>query len=311
MFTKYFWVLILATFVIASNASTYLLVRSETAGQLQSLRLELAFRPKPGAQVLAQATTSEQQAAGLPAEEVEKRQAVVAASQDELLTRAVEKVAPAVVSIVISKDVPQLEVVYENPFGNDPFFKDFGFRIPRYQQKGTVRQKVGGGTGFLVSADGYIVTNRHVVADQTATYTALLSTGEQKEASVIYKDAATDLAIVKISGSGFPSVALGSSSELKLGQTVIAIGNALAEYNNSVSVGIISGLDRNIRAGGEQLSGVIQTDAAINPGNSGGPLVDLNGRVVGVNVATVMGASSISFSIPIDQVKPLVSAARR
>jgi serine protease Do len=247
-------------------------------------------------------------AAKIPPAEVEKRQAVRAASQDDLLTQSVAKNAPAVVSIVISKDVPQLEVVYENPFGNDPFFKDFGFRIPRYQQKGTVRQKVGGGTGFLVTRDGYIITNRHVVNDSAASYTALLSTGEQKEITVIYKDPVFDLALVKIEGSNFPAVTLGDSKSLKLGQTVIAIGNALGEYNNSVSVGIISGLDRSIEASGEKLAGVIQTDAAINPGNSGGPLVNLSGQVVGVNVATVRGASSISFSIPINDIKAIIQS---
>lgn len=233
-------------------------------------------------------------------------------SQDQLLTQAVAKVTPAVVSIVISKDVPQLDVTYENPFSNDPLFQNLGIQVPVYHQKGTTKQKVGGGTGFIITKNGYIITNRHVVEDTSASYTALLSDGRQLPVTVVYKDAKQDVAIVKIEGQNFPMVALGDSANLKAGQSVFAIGNVLAEYNNSVSVGIISGLNRTIQAGDEnggnveELSGIIQTDAAINPGNSGGPLVDLNGKVVGVNVATVQGASSIGFSVPINIVKPIV-----
>lgn len=229
-------------------------------------------------------------------------------SRDEQLTDAVAKVTPSVVSIVISKDVPQLEVVYTNPFGNDPFFKDFNVRVPTYRQKGVKRQKVGAGTGFIVTANGYILTNKHVVLDEQASYTVLLSDGSQKNAKVVYRDSALDIALVKIEGSSYPHVTIGNSDTLKLGQTVIAIGNALGEYSNSVSVGIISGLNRNLQAGGgngfvEQLKGMIQTDAAINPGNSGGPLLDMNGAVIGVNVATVTGSNNISFSIPINKIK--------
>ena len=231
-------------------------------------------------------------------------------TQDELLTAAVAKVAPAVVSIVISKDVPKLEVSYENPFGNDPFFKGFNFRVPVYKQKGTVNQKVGAGTGFIVSSDGFVLTNRHVVADPNATYTALLSDGTQKSGRVVFRDTVHDVALVKIEGTGLKTVVLGDSDTLKLGQTVVAIGNALGEYNNSVSVGIISGLNRTLQAGGggetETLAGVIQTDAAINPGNSGGPLLNLSGEAIGINVATVLGSSNISFSIPVNVAKMLV-----
>ncbi|MCL5435469.1 MAG: trypsin-like peptidase domain-containing protein [Patescibacteria group bacterium] len=254
------------------------------------------------------------QAASLPAAEVQTREIIREKSQDDLLTAAVAKAAPAVVSIVISKDVPQLEVVYQNPFGDDPFFKDFNIQVPVYQQKGTTYQKVGAGTGFLITADGYILTNKHVVSDDSADYTALTSDGKQYAAKVVYKDASNDIAVLKIEGSGFATVGFGDSASLKLGQTVAAIGNALGEYNNSVSTGIISGLDRTISATSsdgsvETLSGVIQTDAAINPGNSGGPLLDLQGHVVGVNVATVTGSNSISFSIPINVVKPIIRSA--
>lgn len=245
--------------------------------------------------------------------EIQNRKEAMAKSQDELLTDAVARVAPSVVSIVISKDVPNLEVSYENPFGNDPFFKDFNIRVPVYRQKGTVNQKVGAGTDFIISPDGYVLTNRHVVSDPNATYTALLSDGTKKDGRVVFRDDQHDVALLKIEGSGFKTVSFGNSSQLKLGQTVIAIGNALGEYSNSVSVGIISGLNRTIEAGGggtsETLKGVIQTDAAINPGNSGGPLITTKGEVIGVNVATVIGSSNISFSIPIDTAKDLVSSS--
>ncbi len=233
------------------------------------------------------------------------------ANPDELLTQAVAKVAPAVVSIVISKDVPLLEIDYVNPFGNDPFFHDFGIRIPVYRQKGFTEKKVGAGTGFIINSNGYIVTNRHVVSDPQAKYTVLLSDGNQKQAQVIYIDEKWDIAVLKIDGGNYPYVKLGNSDKLKLGQTVLAIGNALGEYSNSVSVGIISGLNRTIEAAGngqvERLEGVIQTDAAINPGNSGGPLVDLQGEVIGVNVATVRGSENIGFAIPINIVKQILA----
>jgi len=245
-------------------------------------------------------------------QEISNRHDVISRSQDDLLTAAVAKAAPAVVSIVISKDVPLLEVHYENPFGNDPFFGDFGIRVPTYRQVGTQKQQVGAGTGFIIRSDGYILSNRHVVDDTEAEYTALLSSGEQKPARVIYRDDTYDLAILKIDGNNHPALSLGNSSLLQLGQTVTAIGNALGEYNNSVSVGIISGLNRTIQAQDdrgrvETLENVIQTDAAINRGNSGGPLLNLSGQVIGVNVAMDRYANDIAFAIPIDTVKPIIN----
>lgn len=251
----------------------------------------------------------------LPVDEIAKREAVRENSQESQLTAAVAKVAPSVVSIVISKNVPQLEIVYRNPFGDDPFFKDSDFLVPQFRQKGVEKKKVGAGSGFLLSPDGYILTNKHVVSDEKAEYTVLLSNGTQKPARVIYKHPSNDVAIVKIDGHGYRAVNLGSSAGLKLGQSVVAIGNALGEYDNSVSVGIISGLNRNIEASTgssvETLKGVIQTDAAINPGNSGGPLIDLDGRVVGVSVATIVGSNDISFALPIDAVKSVIRGVVR
>lgn len=223
------------------------------------------------------------------------------------LTDAVAKAAPAVVSVIISKEVPQAEIQYVNPFAG----RDIGMRIPVYRITGTKRENVGGGSGFIVREDGYIVTNKHVVIDPGAAYTVLLSTGAQAPAQVAYVDSDTDLALLKISSTGLPVLGLGDSKGLKLGQTVAAIGNALGEYSNTVSVGIISGLDRTIQAADptgavEELNGIIQTDAAINRGNSGGPLIDLSGEAIGVNVAVQQGANSIGFSIPISSVRELI-----
>lgn len=244
--------------------------------------------------------------------EIIRQEIVRQKSQDELLTDAVGKITPAVASIVISKDVPKLEIVYTNPFGDDPFFKDFGVRVPTYRQIGTEQKKVGAGTGFLISKNGYIITNKHVVEDNEAIYTVLLSDGTQKTAQVIYKDNTIDVAIIKIDGGAYKFASLGNSDSLRLGQSVFAVGNALGEYNNSVSTGIISGLNRDIQASGssgsESLKGVIQTDAAINPGNSGGPLVTFSGEVIGINVATVVGSNNISFSIPINKIKNIILA---
>ncbi len=275
--------------------------------QLASMQQDIGTVAQSMAQggALTQATQTQLQ-------ELASRSQIEAKSQAPSLTVAVAKVIPAVVSIVISEAVPQLQVQYENPFGNDPNFQGFNIQIPVYQQVGTTTERVGAGTGFLISPNGYILTNRHVIIDPSASYTVLLSNGTQKIASVIYKDPNNDIAILKISGSGYPSATLGDSSTLQLGQTVAAIGNALGQYSNSVSTGIISGLDRSVQAQDangttEQLTGIIQTDAAINPGNSGGPLLDLNGDVVGVNVATVIGSNNISFSIPINSVKSVIA----
>ena len=158
------------------------------------------------------------------------------------------------------------------------------------------------------------MTNKHVIADSKAEYTIFDSVGEKHEAEILARDPINDVAIIKISGNNYQPVKLGNSKSLQLGQTVIAIGNALGEYNNTVSMGIISGLNRTIQATTsngsiETLSDVIQTDAAINPGNSGGPLLDLNGNVIGINVATVQGSSNISFSIPESTFRSIIKTA--
>lgn len=240
--------------------------------------------------------------------ELVRREQVAQKSQSQALQDAVAKVTPAVVSIVESKEVPKLQVTYQNPFGSDPFFQGFGMQVPVYQQIGTTTQQVSAGTGFFVRANGYIVTNKHVVPDANALYTVLLASGAQKTGTVVWRSHNEDLAVVKIAGSGYPTIPLGNSSTLRLAQSVFAVGNALGQYNNSVSVGVISGLNRKIVAANDQgqtetLTGVIQTDAAINPGNSGGPLVDLAGEVIGINVAMVQGSQNVGFALPISEVE--------
>ena len=259
--------------------------------------------------------TNQNAATALSTKELENRQAVEEQGTQKNVTNTVSKVIPAVVSVIISKNVPQYQIQYENPFGDDPFFQNFGAQIPVYVPTGTTKpQEVGAGSGFIITSNGYILTNKHVVSDSAASYTVLLSTGKQETAKVVYRDPTNDIAVIKIDGTNFPTVSLGSSESMELGETVIAIGNALGQYNNSVSMGIISGLNRTIEASdqstgaSETLNGVIQTDAAINPGNSGGPLVDLSGNVIGINVATVQGSNNISFSIPINIVKNAIKS---
>lgn len=241
-------------------------------------------------------------------------------ADDSLVTTAVRKTNPAVVSITISKDVPKYESNSNNPF-TDPF--GFFFSFPNGSgtngssdsSGATEKQEIGNGSGFLVSNDGYIVTNRHVVDDKTASYTVTLNDGKKYPAKVVAVDQVYDVAVIKIDGSNFPFLTLGDSSSLELGSTVIAIGNALGQFKNTVSVGVVSGLSRSITAGdnmgnSEQLEQVIQTDAAINPGNSGGPLLNLSGEVVGINVAVAQGSQSIGFALPVNSVKGVISSVK-
>ena len=233
-------------------------------------------------------------------------------TQEQLITGAVEKITPSVVSIIISKKVPSMDITYTNPFSDNPFLKDFGFQIPEYHQKDSTKQKIGAGTGLIVDARGYVLTNNHVVSDTEAEYTIVLQDSTQKNAKVIFTDEQDDVALLKIDGSYPHTASLGDSSKLKIGQTVIAVGNALGEYDNTVSVGIVSGLNRDIEATDEnstaleKLHGVIQTDVSVNPGNSGGPLTDLNGDVIGINVAQAVGSNNINFSLPINAIKKTI-----
>jgi S1-C subfamily serine protease len=230
-------------------------------------------------------------------------------SQEEKIVRVVKKVSPSVVSVIITKDIPKLKLYYEEPFKEfEEFFGiPFEFKIPQFKQEGYQRMEIGGGTAFFVSEDGILITNAHVVSDEKADYTVLTNDGKRYPAKILAKDRVRDLAFLKLEGKNFPSLKLGDSDNLQIGQTVIAIGNALGEFRNTVSVGVVSGLGRKVTASGggvvETLYDVIQTDAAINPGNSGGPLLNLKGEVIGINFAMAKGAENIGFAIPINYAK--------
>lgn len=237
---------------------------------------------------------------------------VPVSAEEDIVINVVKKSIPAVVSVVATKDVPTFERYFFNPFEGDQFFRDFfgegfSFEIPQYRQKGTEKQRVSAGTGFIVSADGLIVTNKHVVTDEKADYTVILNDKRKFNAKVMAKDPVQDIAILKIDANDLPTLPLGNSDSIEIGQTAIAIGYALGEFSNTVSKGIISGLRRDVTAStgfgkSETLQGVIQTDTAINPGNSGGPLLNLKGEVIGVNTAIASGAENIGFALPINQV---------
>ncbi|TSC72212.1 MAG: trypsin-like serine protease with C-terminal PDZ domain [Parcubacteria group bacterium Gr01-1014_70] len=235
----------------------------------------------------------------------ERGNEVIVIKEEDLIVEAVESVSPAVVSIIAAKDLPIVERFFIDPFGSEDYFREFFEFSPTPPLSGeTERREIGRGTGFLVSEDGYIITNKHVVADEDAEYTVILNTGSTFTATVLARDPVQDIAVVKIEDGSFPTAPLGSSDNLKVGQTVVAIGNALGQFSNTVSVGVISGTERTLTANGmggqSDLQHVLQTDAAINPGNSGGPLLDLKGNVIGINTAMVSGAENIGFAIPVD-----------
>ncbi len=243
-------------------------------------------------------------------------------TQEQLVTNTVKKTNPAVVAIILSKEVPKYETYIDpnqgqqNPFGD--MFPGFFFNfpnVPQYRQNGTEKKEIGGGSGFFITSDGLIVTNRHVVDQEGVEYTVYTNNGKKYNATVVAQDKILDVALLKVQGSGFAYLSFGDSDNLEVGQTVIAIGNALAEFKNTVSVGVVSGLSRSITAGDssgktELLDNIIQTDAAINPGNSGGPLLDLAGRVIGVNVAVAQGSENIGFALPINSIKSVVESVK-
>jgi serine protease Do len=237
---------------------------------------------------------------------------------------ATQKASPAVVSITISENVPVVENCPYDPLSNLPqqfqqfFGNDFGaFPTSTPCNTGkTQLQEVGGGSGFIISSDGLILTNKHVVSDANATYSVLTNDGNTYPAKVLARDPNQDLAVLKIDATNLPTVTLGNSDSLQLGQTAIAIGNALGQFSNTVSVGVVSGLGRTVTATApdtgaqETISGVIQTDAAINPGNSGGPLLDLRGDVIGIDTAVASDAQNIGFAIPINEAKSAIASIK-
>ncbi|MDD5693286.1 MAG: trypsin-like peptidase domain-containing protein [Patescibacteria group bacterium] len=165
------------------------------------------------------------------------------------------------------------------------------------------------GTGFIIDKNGLIITNKHVVSNQNASYSVFTSEGKEYKAEIKAIDPSNDIAFLKINANNLPVAELGNSDSLQVGQSVVAIGNALGQYQNTVTAGVISAIGRAIEAGdsssgsSESLENVIQTDAAINPGNSGGPLVNLAGQIIGINTAIDQNGQSIGFAIPINTAK--------
>jgi len=222
---------------------------------------------------------------------IEYHEYIPQTTEEERVINVVKEATPAVVSIVITKEVT--------------VYSDYGlfFRIPQ----GTEKRQVGAGSGFIVSSDGMILTNKHVVEDEKAEYTIITNDDKEYPVKILARDPVQDIAILKIESNvnTFPTLRLGKVSSIQIGQTAIAIGNALGQFQNTVSVGVISGLGRTVTASSgtttERLEDIIQTDAAINPGNSGGPLLNLMGEVIGINTAVAASGENIGFAIPIDK----------
>lgn len=237
----------------------------------------------------------------------------VVTSQSQLISQIADSVGPSVVSVNVN--------ITADSSSNMGGFGLFGFSQPE--------QEAAAGTGIIISSSGIIITNRHVVPDGTTSVSVTLSDGtELKDVSVIGRTSANDsldIAFLKINnaeGHKLTPVTLGDSSNVAVGDNVVAIGNALGQFQNTVTSGIISGYGRSVQAsdgssgglGGitsgastENLDDLFQTDAAINEGNSGGPLVNLNGQVIGINTAIAGGAQNIGFAIPINDVKGLIN----
>ncbi|MEA3398604.1 MAG: trypsin-like peptidase domain-containing protein [Patescibacteria group bacterium] len=227
----------------------------------------------------------------------------LALDEQEATIRAIKKVKPAVVSIIVYD--------YENFIALDtPSGKQ---EIQKYKKEQTR------GTGFLITDDGFILSNKHVIgtADKkTGEYKVILNSGKEYYAQYIDMDLARDLAVIKIFDKGLPCVEIGDSDQIEIGMSVIAIGNILGRYENSVTKGIISAVGRtltpsNIVDSVGVLENIIQTDAQINIGNSGGPLIDLDGKVLGINVAIDSAGGSIGFAIPINDARSVISSIRQ
>ncbi len=231
-------------------------------------------------------------------------------ADEQKVIATIKQLMPAVVSIAISKSLEDVEresphELYSFMPGGSKGHKKGKLKLPSFLADKNGMIDVGGGSGFIIDAEGLVLTNKHVISDARAAYTVILNDGRKLPARVLTRDPINDIAILRVEASGLPTIPLADHPHLDLGQNVIAIGNALGMFRNTVSVGIISGLSRAVVAREDpdsppqEMRGLIQTDAAINPGNSGGPLVNLDGEAVGINAAIVFGAQNIGFAIPI------------
>jgi Do/DeqQ family serine protease len=228
--------------------------------------------------------------------------AVAPANPDaNYITQVVDRVGPAVVRINATRTVASRRPA----IFDDPFFREFfGNQVP---PNGAPRSQEGTGSGFIISPDGQIVTNAHVVAGATAV-SVILPGGRTYQGQVMGADSVTDVAVIKIAATNLPTVTLGNSEQLKPGEWAIAIGNPLG-LDNTVTQGIISATGRSSAQVGvsDKRVDFIQTDAAINPGNSGGPLLNARGQVVGMNTAIIRGAQGLGFAIPINRVRQIAN----
>lgn len=265
------------------------------AGMVGGVYGALSLAKNPGIQKLFSATSNGSLTQNLVLDE------------NSAVIQVVETASPAVVSVVVSK-----QVATRSNSSFDPFGSFFGQNPSEVQSE--LRQ-IGAGSGFFVTSGGLILTNRHVVTDLDATYTVVTNDGKTLPATVVSRDPVNDLAIIKVEISDAKFLEFADSSNLELGQQVVAIGNSLGQYQNTVTSGIISGVGRSIvagdRTGSEQLEGVIQTDAAINPGNSGGPLLNLAAQVVGINTAVDQQGQLVGFAISANDAKLALESYRK
>lgn len=223
-------------------------------------------------------------------------------SEESVIIDTVKKASPAVVTVSMIQ-TQSAGIVYQiNPF--NPFAPIIP--LPGGSTQNT-QENIG--SGFVVDKNGLIVTNKHVVSDTTATYSIITNDSKTYPVTKIYRDPNNDLAILKIDASNLPTVQLGNSNTIQVGQIAVAIGTALGQFRSTVTTGVVSGVGRGITAGdpyagaAEQLDNVIQTSAAINPGNSGGPLLNSNAQVIGINVAVSAQGQNIGFALPVNLVK--------
>ncbi len=228
-------------------------------------------------------------------------------SEESLVINVVKKAGPSVVTIAGALSQQSL-------FNDQGPFSIFGIPVPNQNETPSPTEPQNIGSGFLVSKEGFVVTNKHVVSDAEIKYTVVTSGNKKFDVQKIYRDPLNDIAILQIDttqngGISISPLEMGDSSKLQVGQLAIAIGTPLGDFSNTVTTGVISGLGRGIQAGSayegtvEQLDNVIQTDAAINPGNSGGPLLNSAGQVIGVNTAVSQSGQNIGFALPINVIK--------